>query len=110
MTKNRPAKRSAELAARGPVRKLTFLRRAYWSRKRVSDGGPPCRVRKLTSLSAALYIEGTDEVMYDRSGHKHGMPWFCIDSSEQVGLAFCIFVALAAEDAKRRRGSASPRS
>ncbi|KVP75260.1 hypothetical protein WJ96_05750 [Burkholderia ubonensis] len=46
-----------------------------------------------------MLIEGTDEMMYDRSGHKHARPWFCIGRGEQVGLAFCIFAALAAEDA-----------
>jgi hypothetical protein len=44
-------------------------------------------------------VEGSDEVMLDRFGRSSAMPWFCLGMGEQYGLAFCVYLALASDDA-----------
>ncbi|MBK3780158.1 hypothetical protein G3A43_07795 [Paraburkholderia aspalathi] len=44
-------------------------------------------------------VEGVDEVMIDRFGRCSAMPWFCLGMGEQYGLAFCVYLALAADEA-----------
>lgn len=45
------------------------------------------------------FEHGSEDVMLDRCGERSGMPWFCLGSGEQHGLAFCAYLALAFEEA-----------
>ena len=44
------------------------------------------------------FEHGCADVMLDRSGERSEMPWFCLGSGEQHGLAFCAYLALAFEN------------
>lgn len=45
------------------------------------------------------FVPGCADVMLDRCGERSEMPWFCLGTGEQHGLAFCAFLALACDDA-----------
>jgi hypothetical protein len=45
------------------------------------------------------FEHGCEDVMLDRCGERSEMPWFCLGSGEQHGLAFCAYLALAYDDA-----------
>ena len=45
------------------------------------------------------FVHGCEDVMLDRCGERSEMPWFCLGSGEQHGLAFCAYLALAFDDA-----------
>jgi hypothetical protein len=44
------------------------------------------------------FVPGCPDVMLDRCGERSEMPWFCLGSGEQHGLAFCAYLALAFDD------------
>lgn len=46
------------------------------------------------------FEHGCEDVMLDRCGQRSEMPWFCLGSGEQHGLAFCAYLALAFDDVK----------